>query len=79
MKTAQSGYIQRRMVKVMEDLQVKYDGTVRNSTGSIIQWAYGNDGMDRANMVIMNDTANVCDISRLADKLNTQFEIENKK
>lgn len=75
MKTAQSGYIQRRMVKVMEDLQVKYDGTVRNSTGSIIQWAYGNDGMDRASTVIINDTANVCDISRLVDQLNTQFEM----
>ena len=32
-KTAETGYIQRRLVKAMEDLQVKYDATVRNSAG----------------------------------------------
>jgi DNA-directed RNA polymerase II subunit RPB1 len=45
-KTADSGYIQRKLVKALEDLQVKYDGTVRNSIGEIIQFLYGEDGMD---------------------------------
>ena len=70
MKTAQSGYIQRRMIKMMEDLQVKYDGTVRNSYGSIIQWSYGEDGLDRAQTVVLNEQAHICDISRIADKIN---------
>lgn len=74
MKTAQSGYIQRKMVKVLEDVSVKYDGTVRNATGSIIQWAYGEDGYDRSNTVILNDQPEFCDISRLAEQLNTKFE-----
>ena len=44
-KTSETGYIQRRLVKAMEDVQVKYDGTVRNSVGDIIQFLYGEDGM----------------------------------
>lgn len=45
-KTAETGYIQRRLVKAMEDVSVRYDGTVRNSEGIVIQFLYGEDGMD---------------------------------
>ncbi|PVU90271.1 hypothetical protein BB559_000101 [Furculomyces boomerangus] len=45
-KTAETGYIQRRLVKALEDIMVHYDGTVRNSLGSIIDFVYGEDGMD---------------------------------
>ncbi|XP_065856882.1 DNA-directed RNA polymerase II subunit RPB1-like [Euphorbia lathyris] len=45
-KTSETGYIQRRLVKAMEDTMVKYDGTVRNSLGDVIQFLYGEDGMD---------------------------------
>ena len=45
-KTAETGYIQRRLVKALEDVQVKYDTTVRNSLGDIIQFTYGEDGLD---------------------------------
>ncbi|CDS13468.1 Putative DNA-directed RNA polymerase(Fragment) [Lichtheimia ramosa] len=45
-KTAETGYIQRRLVKALEDVMVKYDGTVRNSLGDIIQMVYGEDGLD---------------------------------
>ena len=44
-KTAETGYIQRRLVKAMEDVMVRYDTTVRNSLGEIIQFLYGEDGM----------------------------------
>lgn len=44
--TAQTGYIQRRLVKGLEDLKVEYDGTVRNNMGKIVQFAYGEDGVD---------------------------------
>lgn len=47
-KTAETGYIQRRLVKALEDVMVCYDGTVRNSLGDIIQFTYGEDGMDGA-------------------------------
>lgn len=45
-KTSETGYIQRRMVKAMEDCKVYYDNTVRNATGSVVQFIYGEDGMD---------------------------------
>ncbi len=45
-KTAETGYIQRQLVKVLEDLRVCYDGTVRNANNMIIQTVYGNDGFD---------------------------------
>jgi DNA-directed RNA polymerase II subunit RPB1 len=45
-KTSQTGYIQRRLIKGMEDLKVEYDMTVRNNMGRIIQFAYGDDGID---------------------------------
>lgn len=45
-KTAETGYIQRRLVKALEDVQVCYDGTVRHSLGDLIQFVYGEDGMD---------------------------------
>jgi DNA-directed RNA polymerase II subunit RPB1 len=45
-KTASTGYIQRRLVKAMEDLMVRYDGTVRNAMGEVIQFLYGEDGME---------------------------------
>ena len=47
-KTAETGYIQRRLVKALEDVMVHYDGTVRNSTNKVIQFVYGEDGMDGA-------------------------------
>ena len=44
-KTSETGYIQRRLVKALEDVMVRYDGTVRNSHGGIVQFIYGEDGM----------------------------------
>lgn len=49
-KTAETGYIQRRLVKAMEDVMAKYDGTVRNSLGDIVQFVYGEDGLDGAHI-----------------------------
>jgi len=45
-KTSQTGYIQRRLIKGLEDIKVEYDMTVRNNKGKIIQFTYGDDGFD---------------------------------
>ena len=45
-KTARSGYLQRCLVKHLECLTVQYDHTVRDSDASIVQFAYGEDGVD---------------------------------
>ena len=49
-KTSETGYIQRRLIKAMEGLMVNYDGTIRNSNRHLIQLRYGEDGMDGAFM-----------------------------
>jgi len=45
-KTSQTGYIQRRLIKGLEDLKVEYDMTVRNNKQRIVQFSYGDDGID---------------------------------
>jgi len=45
-KTAETGYMSRRLMKALEDLSLLYDGTVRNSMGGIVQLQYGDDGME---------------------------------
>lgn len=47
LKTSSSGYIQRKLIKALEDLRVTYDGTVRNSNGTLIEYNYGNTGIDQ--------------------------------
>lgn len=49
-KTAETGYIQRRLVKALEDIMVHYDNTTRNSLGNVIQFIYGEDGMDASHI-----------------------------
>ena len=44
--TAESGYIQRKLIKATEDMMVNYDGTVRNAVGRILQFQYGDSGAD---------------------------------
>jgi DNA-directed RNA polymerase subunit A' len=45
-RTSRSGYMQRRLINALEDLKVAQDGTVRNTAGTIIQFVYGEDGVD---------------------------------
>ncbi|KAI4290981.1 DNA-directed RNA polymerase III subunit RPC1 [Pancytospora philotis] len=45
-KTAETGYMQRRLMKALEDLSVMYDHTVRNSFNDLVQFKYGEDNME---------------------------------
>jgi len=45
-KTSTTGYIQRRIIKGLEDLMVNYDMTLRTNKGKIVQFTYGDDGID---------------------------------
>jgi len=44
--TADSGYLSRRLIKAAEDLMINYDMTVRNASGYIVQFGYGDDSID---------------------------------
>ncbi|MFZ2070088.1 MAG: DNA-directed RNA polymerase subunit A' [Halobacteriota archaeon] len=45
-RTSQSGYFQRRLINALQDLEVKHDGTVRETRDTIVQFEYGEDGVD---------------------------------
>ena len=53
-KTAETGYIQRQMVKAMEDLVTQHDGTVRDARGCIVQFHYGEDGISSTKVESQN-------------------------
>ena len=53
-KTSTTGYIQRRLIKGLEDLRVAYDMTVRNNKNKIIQFAYGDDNIDPTKVEMQN-------------------------
>jgi len=46
LRTPKSGYLYRRLANALQDLKVEYDGTIRDASGNIIQYEYGNDGVD---------------------------------
>jgi DNA-directed RNA polymerase subunit A' len=46
LRTPKSGYLYRRLSNAMQDIKVEYDGTVRGSGKNIIQFEYGEDGLD---------------------------------
>jgi len=50
--TADTGYIQRQLVKAMEDLNVQYDGSVRDSRMNVVQFHYGEDGINSTKIEI---------------------------
>ena len=74
MKTSRTGYIQRKLIKSGEDHQVHYDHSVRASNGSIVQFVYGNDGLDGSETVVLNGKPVICNMNRIVDKFNLVHE-----
>ncbi len=64
-RTAQSGYMQRRLVNALQDLNVKEDGKVMDNRGIIIQSTYGEDGVDPAK----SDYGKVVDLEKLIEEM----------
>lgn len=54
-KTSRSGYLQRCIIKGMEGLVIAYDTTVRDSDGTLVQFLYGEDGLDIAKQEYLTD------------------------
>ncbi|MEM4243974.1 MAG: DNA-directed RNA polymerase subunit A' [Candidatus Bathyarchaeia archaeon] len=69
-RTQQSGYMQRRLINALEHIRLEYDGTVRNSAGDIIQFRYGEDGVDPAK----SDHGKAVNVSRLIDQIKIAEE-----
>ena len=46
LRTPKSGYLYRRLANALQDMRIEYDNTVRDASGKIIQFSYGDDGLD---------------------------------
>ncbi len=65
-KTAETGYLQRKMMKSLEDLSVQYDGSVRTSSGNVVQFEYGDDQLDP---LCMEQAQNPVDFERQMSRI----------
>lgn len=74
MGTATSGYMQRRIVKLTEDIKIHNDGTVRDDTGRLYQFAYGGHGYDPTKFLKVEGGVDICNVDRLTDRLNMKYE-----
>ncbi|MCI6993678.1 DNA-directed RNA polymerase subunit A' [uncultured Methanobrevibacter sp.] len=64
-RTAQSGYMQRRLVNALQDLQVKSTGLVTDNQGNVIQTMFGEDGVDPAK----SDFGKPADLNKLISEI----------
>ena len=71
-RTQQSGYMQRRLINALEHIRLEYDGTVRDPHGHIIQFLYGEDGVD----VAKSDHGEAFNVKRL---IEAQHVVESGK
>jgi DNA-directed RNA polymerase beta' subunit len=71
--TADSGYIQKRIARKVEDLKVMMDSSVRDAAGNIIQFLYGDDGMDAKKLYACKDLKFpfFINVYSIADKTNS--------
>jgi len=73
-RTAQSGYMQRRLVNALQDLQVKPSGLVTDNQGNVIQTMFGEDGVDPAK----SDFGHAADLNKLIDEIRMESGMEGK-
>lgn len=73
-RTAQSGYMQRRLVNALQDLQVKQSGLVTDNQGNVIQTMFGEDGVDPAK----SDFGKPADLNKLIDEIRMESGMEGK-
>ncbi|MEF8879638.1 MAG: DNA-directed RNA polymerase subunit A' [Candidatus Thermoplasmatota archaeon] len=67
-RTSRSGYMQRRLINALEDIKVDEDGTVRHSGGEIIQFKYGEDGVDPTKSI----GGKAVDVERIVDDIKNE-------
>jgi len=78
-RTSKSGYLQRRLINALSELETQYDGTVRDTSDTIVQFEFGEDGTSPVDVSSNQDEAAV-DVEQIADSvLNEEFESEKQK
>lgn len=77
-RTSKSGYLQRRLINALSELETQYDGTVRDTNDKIVQFEFGEDGTSPVR-VSSSDDAEI-DIEAIADRvLSSEFDSDEEK
>ncbi|WP_424016641.1 DNA-directed RNA polymerase subunit A' [Halorientalis pallida] len=77
-RTSKSGYLQRRLINALSELETQYDGTVRDTSDTIVQFEFGEDGTSPVK--VSSDEDNDIDVDQIADRvLDTEFESDEAK
>jgi DNA-directed RNA polymerase subunit A' len=66
-RTSKSGYLQRRLINALSELETQYDGTVRDTGDKVVQFEFGEDGTSPVK--VSSDEANDIDVERIADRI----------
>jgi DNA-directed RNA polymerase subunit A' len=77
-RTSKSGYLQRRLINALSELETQYDGTVRDTSDTIVQFEFGEDGTSPVK--VSSSEENDIDVDRIADRvLEAEFEDDAEK
>jgi DNA-directed RNA polymerase subunit A' len=77
-RTSKSGYLQRRLINALSELETQYDGTVRDTSDTIVQFEFGEDGTSPVKVDSGRD--NAIDVDEMAERvLEAEFESEAEK
>tara|TARA_B100000902_G_C27322445_1_gene925659 strand:- start:2188 stop:6489 length:4302 start_codon:yes stop_codon:yes gene_type:complete len=70
LQTGQTGYIQRQMVKTLEDMTIKWSHTVNDAQNNIVQFSYGDDNATGESIQEINIRNIFCSYDQLDLKYN---------
>jgi len=77
-RTSKSGYLQRRLINALSELEAQYDGTVRDTSGRIIQFEFGEDGTSPVK--VSSGAGDGIDVEAIADRvLDSEFGSDDEK
>ena len=77
-RTSKSGYLQRRLINALSELEVQYDGTVRDTSDRVVQFEFGEDGTSPVK--VSSDEDFSVDVEGITDRvLDAEFENEGEK
>ena len=66
-RTSKSGYLQRRLINALSELETQYDGTVRDTSDTIVQFEFGEDGTSTTQ--VAHDAESPMDVEEIADRV----------
>jgi DNA-directed RNA polymerase subunit A' len=77
-RTSKSGYLQRRLINALSELEAQYDGTIRDTSDTIVQFEFGEDGTSPVKVSSGDETG--IDVDQIAERVvEAEFESEAEK